>query len=104
MMIFRSSSLVHGFTMQSRNTGSPSTVVGRARPVPSPDRIRVSPSPSTALVLGQRIVNGLDIGSVDVLIQTVLVVVNSWMASTPASLPDPLLPKPPNGAMGEMAR
>jgi len=46
----------------------------------------------------------MDIGSVEVLIQTVLVVVNSWMASTPTSLPDPLLPKPPNGAMGEMAR
>ena len=52
----------------------------------------------------QRIVNGLAIGSVEVLIQTVLVVVNSWMASTPASRPDPLLPNPPNGAIGEMAR
>ena len=52
----------------------------------------------------QRIVNGLAIGSVEVLIQTVLVVVNSWIASTPASRPDPLLPNPPNGAIGEMAR
>ena len=45
----------------------------------------------------------MDIGSAEVLIQTVLVLVNSLMASTPASRPDPEFPNPPNGAMGEMA-